>query len=803
MSFRFLFYLVLYFFISDLKSQAMAKIVLLDENKNAIVGASVRRVNQNYFLLSDNNGNVNWQLENKADTLIINHIGFKVKTQIVFADLTIFLEPMITELKAPQIISSWVNKNSFVVNTTLNSKMIEKKQSVQDIPIFLQNLPSTVSSSDAGNGVGYTGIRIRGLDPTQINVLINGVPLNDAESQSVFWVDLPDIIASASEIQVQRGIGLSGSGQVAFGSSILINTNKFIANPYLNIENGIGSFNTFKSNIEAGTGILKGNWNISGRVSRISSNGYIDRARSSLYSGNISISNFAPHRTIRVHIFDGLEKTYQAWYGAPIQYIQQGIRTYNAAGMEKMDNPHENQIDHYRQTHFQLLHSEKINQTVSIQNTIHYTPGVGYYEEFKSNQNPEEYLLPAGDLISLVRRRHLDNDFVGSIHTLNIEKVKNRIQIGFSWNKYSGKHFGKVIEREGTKLTEFSNYYNTDATKRSGMIFGKSEFKVDNFSFIADLQYRNLNYEYLPDAKDVRQNVNHHFFNPKIGMTFNTKYNIQFFGFSGLAHREPNRDDYTRAGQVLPSAERLWDNEIGIRKSNVRYSFEQNFYYMKYKDQLIPTGKLNDVGSYIRSNVHDSYRLGSESNILISATSRSNIGFNLTIARNKTNVFEEYIDNWDLGNQEVILQYNKNIAFSPSRIMNITGAYDVLEEKMHKLNIDFAFQHIGKQYLDGTENPASLLKSYSVLNIGMMYTLIKKETPLLMIKLSCLNLMDYKYESNGWIYRFNSPAYNPVPDDPYAQTESGSIYSLKGLFPQAGRNFVLTAKWSLNFNKQH
>lgn len=801
MSLRFLIYFIFYFMISDLQSQNGIKIELLDEHHTPISGATVKRFNQNHFLLSDSNGIVNWQLDNGIDTIIINHLGFKERVQIVSADIILFLEPLITELPAPQIISSWVNKNSFVVNTTWNVKQIEKKQSVQDIPLLLQNLPSTVSSSDAGNGIGYTGIRIRGLDPTQINVLINGVPLNDAESQSVFWVDLPDLIASASEIQVQRGIGMSGSGQVAFGSSILINTNKFNENPYLNFETGVGSFNTFKANVEAGTGFLKGNWNITGRLSAITSNGFIDRAKASLYSGNISISNMSSNRMIRMHLFDGLEKTYQAWYGAPIQYIQKGIRTYNAAGTEKKDSPYENQIDHYRQTHFQFLHSEILSKTVSIQNTIHFTPGAGYYEEYKSNQNPEQYLLPAGDLISIVRRRHLDNVYFGSIHTMDINTVKNKIQIGFSWNQYSGKHFGKIMQQGEIKLTSSPNYYDTDATKKSSMIFGKSEFKVRNFSFMADLQYRNINYVYIPDGSGTKQTVNHHFFNPKIGISYQPRHNIQFFGFSGLAHREPNRDDYTRAGRALPLAEKLWDNEIGIRKSTSRYSFEQNFYYMKYRNQLIPTGKLNDVGSYIRSNVRDSYRLGSETTLFLSPTNRTNFEFNLTVARNKTKIVEEYIDNWDQGNQEIRLHYNKNIAFSPTKIMNITAAYGILEKKLHKLTIDFAYQSISKQYLDGTQNPASALKSYSVVNGGLLYTFIKKGTPHLDIKFSCLNLMDFAYESNGWIYRFNSPSYNPVPDDPYAQTEKGSIYSLKGLFPQAGRNFVLTAKWRISPNK--
>ena len=346
MSFKFFIYLFLACFSTEIIGQFNALIVLVDEQNAPIPGATIRRLNHPYFQVADQQGKVSWSSPNNEDTILINHIGYIPKTQILTGDFKIEMESLVTELPEAHVNSSWVDKNSFVVHTTLIGKELEKKQLVQDIPFLLQNLPSTVSSSDAGNGIGYTGIRIRGLDPTQINVLINGVPLNDAESQGVFWVDLPDIIASASEIQVQRGIGLSGSGQVAFGSSILINTNKFNAGPYLNVETGIGSFNTFKSMVEAGTGTLKGNWNINGRLSHINSNGFIDRAKSNLWSGNISISKIEASRTFRLHVFDGLEKTYQAWYGAPVQFINLGNRKYNAAGTEKKDSQYENKIDY-------------------------------------------------------------------------------------------------------------------------------------------------------------------------------------------------------------------------------------------------------------------------------------------------------------------------------------------------------------------------------------------------------------------------------------------------------------------------
>ena len=797
MSFKFFISLFLACFSTEIIGQFNALIDLVDEQNTPVSGATIRRLNHHYFQVADLQGKVNWSSPNNEDTILINHIGYKPKTQILTGDLKIEMESLVTELPEAHVNSSWVDKNSFVVHTTLNSKEIEKKQLVQDIPFLLQNLPSTVSSSDAGNGIGYTGIRIRGLDPTQINVLINGVPLNDAESQGVFWVDLPDIIASASEIQVQRGIGLSGSGQVAFGSSILINTNKFNASPYLNVETGIGSFSTFKSMVEAGTGTLKGNWNISGRLSHISSNGFIDRAKANLWSGNISVSKIETKRTFRLHVFDGLEKTYQAWYGAPVQFINMGNRKYNAAGTEKKDRPYENQIDYYRQTHFQFLYSEHINSGFSIHNTMHYTPGYGYYEEYKANQNPEEYFLPSGILTDIVRRRILDNDYAGSIHSLELIKGSHKYQAGISWNLYSGKHFGKVIESGGVKTTGYPKYYSTDGLKRTAMAFGKGEVTLKKFLVTLDLQFRMLSYTYAPEINDQKQKVNHHFFNPKIGFSFMDNNDFQLFGFSGIANREPNRDDYVRAGNALPSPENLWDNELGIRTKGKKVFFEQNFYYMKYKNQLIPTGKLNDVGAYIRSNVTDSYRLGSETSLNYKPGDRLHFDLNLSISRNKTKELIEYIDNWDLGEQETIRHTNKDISFSPHRIFNITGVYKIIDQNHGNLDMDFSLQSISKQYLDGTQNQASVLKPYSVSNIGISYAYSPNGSPRVDIKLTCLNLFDKKFESNGWIYRFNSPSYNPVPDDPYAQAEQNNTYSLKGLFPQAGRNFMISLKWRI------
>ncbi|MEP7266925.1 MAG: TonB-dependent receptor plug domain-containing protein [Saprospiraceae bacterium] len=800
MSFK-LFYTFCFLFLFNLAfSQSKISILVFDQNNLALVGATIQ--GKNKIALTDSAGKAIWVMAMNAETVLIKYLGYK-DTTITWsenADIKVVLQKEITELAIAEIIGNWVNKNSSVVHTTLNQEQLNQKMSVQDMPYILQHFPSTVSTSDAGNGIGYTGLRIRGLDPTQINVLINGIPLNDAESQGVFWVDLPDIIASASEVQVQRGIGLSGSGQVAFGSSVLINTNKFSAKSFLNIQGGLGSFNTRKVNIEAGSGLLKGNWNINGRWSHIYSDGYISRAKTNMFSGNLSISKVDAKRSFRFHIFDGFEKTYQAWYGVPVQYINTSKRTFNVAGTEKAGSPYANQIDHYRQTHFQFLYTENLSPKISFQNTFHFTPGNGYYEEYKADQAPENYKLPKSDLLSIVRRRLLANLYFGSVHSLRLDSKSSEYQLGGSWNVYQGRHYGQVIQANNHPVIGNPIYYDQNASKWSVMAFGKAEFHIHHFSILGDIQWRTINYSYYLEYKEdaEKQKVGNLFLNPKLGLSWNLAKGIQLFGFSGIAHREPNRDDYVNADANKPKSEKLWDNEMGFRLSRSVWSLEQNFYYMKYKNQLIPTGKLNDVGAYIRSNVLDSYRMGSETSIRWQPNAKTQLNANLTLSKNRTSELSEFIDNWDTGSQEKIHHKSNPIAFSPEKVFNIFGMYETAfwqsNKTSHLLNVDLAYQSIARQYLDGSGSSSSILHGYQLLHGGFIYSMQKNHKSLIDIKIQCNNLLNKQYESNGWIYRFKSPSYNPVNDDPYAQSEGVGQYSLKGLYPQAGRTFYLTTK---------
>lgn len=810
MRFNYLAFLVFFLLGHNIYSQETVTLLFLDE-ETPVSKVLVYSSDKMRSAVSDLKGVVIWKLQQVPDTLVVSHLGYLEQSFIIDPShlsgipLKLILRQKIIELEVAQIESNWVKPNSIVVQSALNEKEIEAKFMVQDIPYIIQHFPSTVSTSDAGNGIGYTNIRIRGLDPTQINVMINGVPLNDAESQSVFWVDLPDLIASSSDIQVQRGIGLSGAGQVAFGSSLLINTNKLSSEPYVQLESAVGSYSTYKNSLQFNSGLLNKKWNFGGRISQIYSDGFIERAKSTLWSGSLALSYISPVRSVRFFLFDGLEKTYQAWFGMPIQYTNDPVkRRFNPAGTEKAGKPYPNQIDHYRQTHFQLLHKELLGAAWGLRNTFHFTPGKGFYEEYKADQLPFEYGLSGSDEINLVRKRNLDNHFFGSIHSANYQTRSFEFNVGLAWNGYLGRHFGQVVQVNDLPWLPASPYYDNGASKWSSMVFGKLNWKVQKWTFVTDFQHRWMVYHYLPELgnEPSEMAVRHLFFNPKLGLSLDLNPKLQLFGFSGLAHREPNRNDYVVADQILPKPERLWDNELGARWSNKGIQLEQNFYYMVYKNQLIPTGKLNDVGAYIRSNVDRSYRLGTES----SFTWKSNswlIGGNLTLSRNRTRDYNEYVDNWDSGLQERNIFNYQPIAFSPSVIANLSFEHKILD-RQHAGNhqsvyLELSGQSIGRQFLDGTGQIASSLPAYQVSQLALRCHLKSAGKLGLDFRLQINNLFNEQYEANGWIYRFKSDNYNPVPDDPFAGAEGSGVYHLKGLYPQAGRNLMLSVR--LKFGK--
>jgi len=651
-----------------------------------------------------------------------------------------------------------------------------------------------VATSDAGQGIGYTGLRIRGTDPTRINVTLNGIPVNDAESHNVFWVDLPDVVGSTNNIQITRGLGWSQPGVGDFGGGIQINTLGFNFEPYLGIEAGGGTFETRRATLKGGSGLVNGRFTFDGRGSFIVSDGYIDRAESELFSLYGSVGYHHDQSNLRLIYALGDEVTYQAWNGVPEQYVNDTeLRTYNSAGTEKEGTPHDNEIDDYQQQHFQLHFDQSVTPFARWTSALHYTIGKGYFEQYKADQAPSEYGLD--DTTNLIRQLWLDNDFYGFTSTIQIGSPEERyLVVGGGWNKYLGDHFGKVVWTEkNVGLIEDTPYYFNNAVKTDWNVFGRSNLKITNhLDATVDIQGRWIHYTFEgPDQSGTLtdQLVKHSFFNPKFGLRYQLSEKSSFYGLSGVIHKEPNRDDYVNSTPVSrPLPERLWDTEISYRYSATKLSLELVGFYMDYKDHLVPTGQLNDVGAYTRVNVDQSHRAGIESIITYKPIDRLSFNVEATWSENKINAFDEYIDQWDTGLQEIVPHTESQIAFSPNFLGSASVDFALISTQTNDISIDLTGRYIGKQFVDNTSREASALDPYFVSDLGIYWTWHNVWTREFKVGFFVRNVLDEEYESNGWIYRFRSEGYNPVPDDPYAGSEEGSLYHLKGYFPQAGRN---------------
>ena len=521
--------------------------------------------------------------------------------------------------------------NSPVPHTNISAENIARSYHAQDVPYLLTGVPSAVETSDAGSGIGYTGLRIRGSDPTRVNVTINGVPLNDAESQGVFWVDLPDLAASAAEIQVQRGVGASTNGAGAFGATVNVDLSKVAPDPYAVLTASSGSFATSKYAAQFGTGLMRGRYAFSGRLSKISSDGYIDRASADLRSLHLSGAYLDDRQSLQWHYLDGHEITYQAWNGVPAQYLDTR-RTFNTAGTERPGAPYDNEVDDYTQRHLLAHYRRLFSHGISLQLNGHYTRGFGFYEQYKAGEDFADYGMPDVVLADttltetdLVRRRRLDNHFYGSTFALRWNAPVNTswmttapvFTLGGAWSRYEGRHFGDLSWAQWSTVPKDFVYYDNDATKQDANVFLKMEMGLGRrLAAFVDLQLRGVRYEFLGydnNLNNVDQSARLSFFNPKIGTTYTLPEDWMLYGFFGIGNREPNRDDYTQSTpESRPLPERLYNYELGIKRARSSHSMALNFFLMQYRDQLVLDGRLNDVGAYIRTNVPDSHRAGVE-----------------------------------------------------------------------------------------------------------------------------------------------------------------------------------------------
>ncbi|WP_276979527.1 TonB-dependent receptor, partial [Flavobacterium filum] len=514
-----------------------------------------------------------------------------------------------------------VTAQSPVTFSNLRKEEFQTRNLGQDIPIMMNYLPSVVTTTDAGAGVGYTGIRVRGSDATRVNVTINGIPYNDSESQGTFWVNMPDFASSTESLQLQRGVGTSTNGAGAFGASLNILTDSYSKEASGEISNSFGSFNTRKHTVKFSTGLMNDKFEIAGRLSNIVSDGYIDRAFSDLKSYFLQGTYVGENTLIKALAFGGTQKTYQAWYGLEDLELLENDRTFNVAGMYFDDEGnmkfYDNETDNYQQDHYQLHWNESWSDNWSTNLAFHYTKGKGYFEQYKEDEDFADYglnpiTLGGGtiDVTDLIRRRWLDNDFYGTTFSLNFKKDKVDFIFGGGANKYEGAHFGEIIWARYASQSEIRDrYYDDFSTKTDVNVFAKLNYDLtNNWRLFGDIQYRNVGFKANGEDTGI-VNDTFNFINPKAGITFTLNQRNHFYFSYAKAQREPNRNDYENGS---PKPEKLDDFELGWRLATANTKLNVNGYFMKYKDQLVLTGELNDVGAPIRANSGDSYRIGLE-----------------------------------------------------------------------------------------------------------------------------------------------------------------------------------------------
>ncbi|PBJ13322.1 TonB-dependent receptor [Flavobacterium sp. ACN6] len=643
--------------------------------------------------------------------------------------------------------------------SNMDKKEIKYRNLGQDIPVLMNYLPSVVTTSDAGNGVGYTGIRVRGSDATRVNVTINGIPYNDAESQGTFWVNMPDFASSVESLQLQRGVGTSTNGAGAFGASLNMLTDSYATKATGEISSSAGSFNTFKNTVKFSTGLLNDHFELAGRLSVIQTDGYIDRGSADLKSYFLQGTYVGKTTLIKALAFGGTQKTYQSWNGIDAETLN-ADRTYNSAGKytDEAGNIrfYDNETDNYNQDHYQLHWSESLSDNWSTNLAFHYTKGKGYFENYKEDAEMSEYNLNPVDAITttdLIRQKWLDNGFYGTTFSAKYVTENLNVILGGGWNKYEGDHYGKVIWARYASQSELGDHYYDDfSTKTDGNIFAKANYQfTEQLSFYGDLQYRNVKYK-ANSAETGLVDDNFNFFNPKAGLNYAFTQNSTLYFSYARANREPNRTDY-EGGNVKP--EKLNDFELGWRFNSEKFQLNSNFYYMGYKDQLILTGRLDDVGAPIRANTEKSYRLGFEFDATIVLSDKFTLRPNFTISSNKN--VDLAVDGDYYGTTD--------IAYSPEVIAGNIIVYKPIEN----LYVSLLQKYVGEQYMNNIELPAAKLADYFVNDFNASYE-IKPNSIFKSITITALvnNIFNKKYVSNGAMW---------------------DIYPY--YYPQAGTNFLV------------
>ncbi|MEN9291224.1 MAG: hypothetical protein RLZZ357_1067 [Bacteroidota bacterium] len=705
---------------------------------------------------------------------------------------------IVTRLRAKETPS-----NSLVLKEDLKARNFG-----QDLPTLLEFTPSVVTTSDAGAGIGYSGIRIRGVDASRINVTINGIPVNDPESHDVYWVNMPDLVGSVENIQIQRGVGSSTNGAAAFGASLNIKTSDIRSKAYARTDLSAGSFGTLKGTLQAGTGLLKGKFSLDARLSQIQSDGYLDRATSDLSSLGLTANYLTKKSIWKAVVLNGAERTYQAWYGTPESRYrgdEEGMLAYaarNGLSQEETQNllnagrtynyyTYANQVDNYNQNNYQLHFIHRLSEKLDMNVAAHYTHGRGYYEEYRKEDDLADYgLAPVvlgSDTVNqsdIIRRRWLDNHFVGVVYGLNYQPLSNlKFTFGGAVNSYSGAHFGELIWAQFASNSQiYDRYYDNDALKQEASAYLKTNYQIQNWDLTLDLQYRGINYRFLGVDQvsgvltDVTQTVNYQFFNPKfaVAKTFERQ---QVFASVGIANREPVRRDFresTPANRPVP--ETMYDSELGYKITGKNWLAQSNLYFMYYQNQLVLTGQINDVGGYTRTNVDQSYRAGIEIEFQYNVSKQIKINSSTALSQNKIRNFVEYVDVY-LDDEPYYTQIQiehgqTDLAFSPNFVQSLSVQYAPIQT----LQLAFQTKYVSRQYLDNTSNVSRSLDPFTFSNVTLNWTVPQDFAEALELGFMVNNVFNALYANNGYTFSYQYGG----------QTTTENFY-----YPQAGRHFLL------------
>ena len=786
-----------------------------DDQGSALAGANIWLRATNKAAVSDVDGSFQISGIRPGDYLLnVSYVGYRDYQQPVRLDqdlsLEISLMSQVVLTDEVIVTATRATDKTPVTFTNVDKEDIQNQNLGQDIPFLLNHTPSVVVTSDAGAGIGYTGIRIRGSDPTRINVTINGIPYNDAESQGTFWVNLPDFASSVDNIQIQRGVGTSTNGSGAFGASLNVQTTTYNPEPYGTIDNSFGSFNTRKHTVTAGTGLINDRFTFDARLSRINSDGFIDRASADLRSYFLTGGYYGKSTLVKLNVFAGKEITYQSWNGTPESRINGDreemlafagrnflteAQTQNLLNSGRTYNFYEydNQVDNYQQDHYQLILAQDIGDKLTLNAALFYTQGRGFFEEFRENDPLAHYGLQSVeigneviDTTDFIRRRWLDNDYYGFNYSLDFNpSEKTTMILGGGYYMYDGDHFGEVIWARFASNSDIrERYYDNIGEKNDFNSFLKVQHQLtDRLNVFGDMQFRRVTYFTQGTngtnngPRDILADDTFNFLNPKFGATFDINASVSTYASFSIGNREPTRSDFidAPAGRV-PKHETLRNIEAGIKKTGRKYSLQANYYLMDYKDQLVLTGEINDVGANVRTNVDNSYRTGIELMAGFAPSDRWELMGNVTFSRNRIRSFNEIVYESFTGSDDVNVITNNykdvDISFSPDVIGGSTISYKPTQD----LSLTLLSKYVGNQFLDNTGNEARQLDGYFVNDFRLIYETQLSFLKSLTVSMLVNNIFDVEFEANGYTFGY---------------VRDGQAVRENFFFPQAGTNFLM------------